>query len=132
MSVVKRPTNDTLNATASGMVHNDSFRSNQDIFSTENSEQAKDMIINNIRQELYRTQSRTTIESNSEDYNINKIDSVDVAAKAALLRINQNAQKSTMLLAGPNFRYRTSEPSMQLMRDTIYPVSVTNIYLILD
>ncbi|CAF4321147.1 unnamed protein product, partial [Rotaria sp. Silwood2] len=123
MSFGKKQTNDTLIAATAGMVHNDSFRSSQDIFSTVNSEQAKDMIMSDVRHELYRSQSRAPSECALEDNVVYKIDSNDTTTKPTAVRVDQNVRKSTMLLAGPKFRYHTVEPETQLMRDTIYPVS---------
>jgi len=124
MGFGKKTTNDALLAAASGMVHSDSMRSFQDIFSTENSVQAKDLIMHGIRHELYHGQGRAISESGSEEYVINKIDPVDQTVKPTLIRIDKKTRKSTMLLAGPKFRFHTVEPEIQLKRDTIYPISV--------
>ncbi|CAF3358880.1 unnamed protein product [Rotaria sp. Silwood1] len=123
MNFGKKQTNDTLIAATAGMVHNDSFRLSQDIFSTVNSEQAKDMILSDVRHGLYRIQSRAPSETTLEDTTINKIDTLDSTTKPTTVRIDQNARKSTILLAGPKFRYHTVDPEIQLMRNTIYPVS---------
>ena len=124
MGFGKRATNETLVAAASGMVHSDSMRSFQDIFSTESSEQAKDLIMNGVRHELYHTQSRATSESGSEEFVINRIDPVDLAPKPTVVRMDKTARKSTMLLAGPKFRFHTVEPEFDVKRETVYPVSV--------
>ncbi len=124
MGFGKRSTNDTLLAATGGMVHNDSSRSFHDIFSTENSGQAKDVIMSGVRHEMHRNQSRGISESSSEDYIINKIDPVDMTAKPTVVRIDKNARKPTMLLAGPKFRAHTVKPEFQLKQDTIYPISV--------
>jgi len=102
-------------STGSGPSH-----SSLDIFSSENSEQAKDMIMNNIRQEMKRYRTRAVSESGSDDLMLNKSDhSIPVVAKP-----DKNKQKPTMLLAGPKFRCHTSQSDYDLKRDTIYPVSV--------
>jgi len=106
------------------MVHSDSFRSFHDIFSTENSEQAKDIIMSGVRNDMHRSHSRATSESGSDDYIINKIDPNDMTAKPTLVRIDKSLRKPTMLLAGPKFRLHTVEPEVHLKRDTIYPISV--------
>ncbi len=124
MGFGKRPTNDTLVAATSAMVHSDSLRSFQDIFASENPEQAKDMIVSGVRHEINRNHSRATSESSSEEYVINKIDPVDMKTKPTIVRIDKSSRKPTMLLAGPKFRLHTTEPEVQLKRDIIYPVSV--------
>ncbi|CAF1297314.1 unnamed protein product [Adineta ricciae] len=123
MGFGKRPTNDTLAAATAGMVHSDSFRSFQDIFSTENSEQAKDLIMSGVRHELYNSHSRATSESGSDEFVVTKIDPIDFTAKPTVVRMDKNARKTTMLLAGPKFRFHTVLPEFNVKRDTIYPVS---------
>ena len=125
MGFGKKPTNDTLAAATSGMVASDSFRSFHDIFASENSERAKQMIMSGVRHELHRSTSRAASESSTEDYVINRIDPVDMTAKPTMVKIPKNARKSTMLLAGPKFRFHTVESEVQLKRDTIYPISVS-------
>ena len=132
MGFGKRPTNDTLAAATAGMVHSDSFRSFQDIFSTENSEQAKDLIMSGVRHELYNSHSRATSESGSDEFVVTKIDPVDFTAKPTVVRVDKNARKSTMLLAGPKFRFHTVLPEFNVKRDTIYPVSVRIHLLIIS
>lgn len=127
MNFPKRPTNETLLAATAGMVHNDSIRSSMDIFFTANPEQAKDMIMNDVRQELYQRQSRAPSEAGPDDNSVNKIDFSDQSMMSKTLYIDQNARKSTMILAGPKFRSHTVDPEVQIVRDTIYPVSV-NVY----
>ncbi len=124
MGFGKRSTNDTLIAATSGMVPSDSFRSFHDIFSTENPEQAKDLIITGVRNEIHGSHSRATSESGSDELVISKIDPVDMTAKPTVIRIDKNTRKPTMLLAGPKFRCHTVQPEIQLKRDTIYPISV--------
>ena len=119
----KRPTNDTILAGASGLAPSDSFRSFQDIFSTENSEQAKHVIMTGVRHELHTT--RTISESGSDDIVVNKIDPLDHTAKPTVVQLKQSTRKPTMLLAGPKFRFHTVDPEVQLKRDTVYPVSVS-------
>jgi hypothetical protein len=94
--------------------------SSLDIFSSDNSEQAKDMITNNIRQEMKRCRTRAVSESGSDDLIINKPD----RTPPALARSDKHKQKSTMLLAGPKFQYHTIQSDYDLKRNTIYPVSV--------
>jgi hypothetical protein len=114
MSVGRKPSNETL-STATAL--SNSF---QDIFSSENSEQAKDMILSNIRHEISLSQSQTISESGSDDYITNRIDHVDTS----VIKIDKNKRKPTMLLAGPKFRCHTVESEHNLKRNTIYPVSV--------
>ncbi len=129
MGFGKRPTNDTLAAATAGMAHSDSFRSTHDLFSTENSGQAKDLIMSGVRHEIHHSQSRIISDNGSEDYVINKIDPVDMTAKPVLVRAGKNTRKPTMLLVGPKFRAQTVEPEIQLKRDTIYPISVKHFSL---
>jgi hypothetical protein len=124
MGFGKRPTNETLAAATAGMVQNDSFRSFHDIFATQNSEQAKDVIMSGVRNEIYRNQSRATSESGSDDYIINKIDPIDLTVTPTIVHLDKNKRKPTMLLAGPKFRFHTVEPEVNLKRDTIYPIAV--------
>lgn len=124
MGFGKKPTNDTLIAATSGMVHSDSLRSFQDIFATETSEQAKDMIMSGVRHELYHSRSRATSESGSEEVVVAKVDPVDMKPKPAIVRVDRGSRKATMLLAGPKFRFHTVDPEVQLKRDTVYPISV--------
>jgi hypothetical protein len=117
------------NETVPEIVHSTSF---QDIFTSENSEQAKDMIMNNVRQELNRSLNRASSDSSFDDFTINKIDHVGTT----IGKTEKNKRKPTMLLAGPKFRYHTTESEYNLKRDTIYPVSVcipnrSNIALII-
>ncbi|CAF1200450.1 unnamed protein product [Adineta steineri] len=123
MGFGKKPTADTLSAATAGMVHSDSMRSFNDIFSTENSTQAKDLIMHGVRHELYRSQSRAQSESGSEEYIIHKVDPVDLSAKPTLVRLDKSMRKPTMLLAGPKFRHHTVEPEFDLKKNTIYPIS---------
>jgi hypothetical protein len=89
--------------------------SSQDLFSTENNDQAKDMIMNDVRQEFNRSRNRVASDS-SDDFSINKLDHIG--------KTDKNKRKSTLLLAGPKFRSHTIESKYDLKRDTIYPVSV--------
>lgn len=132
MNFGKRSTNETLTAATAGMVHNDSFRSFHDIFSTENSEQAKDIIMSGVRNDIHRVHSRATSESGSDDYIINKVDPVDMTVKSSVVRIDKSLQKPTMLLAGPKFRLHTVEPEVHFKRDTIYPISVKIYFFIIS
>jgi hypothetical protein len=125
MGFGKKSTNDTLIAATAGMVRSDSTRSFHDLFSTENSEQAKDLIMSGVRHELYNSHSRATSESGSDEYIINRVDPVDLTAKPTIVRINKkDKRKPTMLLTGPKFRSHTVEPEYQVKRDTIYPIAV--------
>jgi hypothetical protein len=117
----KRAPNDPITGVISEVFHNNS---NQDIFSSANSEQAKYMIMNGVRRKSNRSNSRAISESSSDDYPINKIDPVDVTVKPTVVKIDKNTRKPTMLLAGPKFRYHTTELEYDLKRDTIYPISV--------
>ena len=122
MGFGKRPTNDTLIAAASGLVSSESTRSFQDLFSTENPEQAKQMIMTGVRHEIHR--ERSASESTQEEMIVNKIDPVDQTAKPTLVPIKRTTRKATMLLAGPKFRSHTVDPEIQFKRETVYPVSV--------
>ncbi|CAF1252034.1 unnamed protein product [Rotaria sordida] len=95
----------------------------QDIFSTENSERAKDMIINNVRQGMNRSHSGVLNESSSDDYVIKKPDLIETTIKSNIINNDQNKRKFTMLLAGPKFRQHTIESQSNFKRDTIYPIS---------
>ncbi len=108
----KKSTNDT----SSEITHS---HSSQDLFSTENSEQAKDMIMNDIHHGLNRSRNRIASDS-SDDFIINKLDHVGTS----IGKTDKNKRKSTLLLAGPKFRWHTIESKYDLKRDTIYPVSV--------
>ena len=122
----KRSNNETLAAATAGMVHSDSSRSFHDIFATQNSEQAKDMIMNGLRHEIHRSQSRATSESGSDDFIMNKIDPADLTATPTIVRLEKGRRAPNMLLAGPKFRGHTVEPEVNLKRDTIYPIAVNN------
>lgn len=117
MSFTKKPSTETLSATTTGMAHSNSF---QDIFSSENSEQARDIIMNNVRNEITRRHSQTNSETGSDDYVLNKIDPIDTT----VTKSDKNKRKPTMLLAGPRFRSHTVQPENNLKRNTIYPISV--------
>ena len=119
MSSGKKSPNETSTPTTKRMIHSNSF---QDIFSSENSEQAKDMIINNVRHELNRRHSRAVSESGSDDNIIHKLDHIDMTIKP----IEKNKRKPTMLLTGPKFRSHIIESKYNLKRDIIYPISVCN------
>jgi glycerol-3-phosphate dehydrogenase len=128
MGFGKKPTNDTIIAATAGMVQSESTRSFPDIFATETSEQAKGLIMSGVRHELYHSHSRVTSESASEDYIINRVDPVDLTLKPTIVRVDKNARKPTMLLAGPKFRAHTVDPEYQVKRDTIYPIAVKYIF----
>jgi hypothetical protein len=108
----KKLTNDT----SSEITHS---HSSQDLFSTENNDQAKDMIMNDVRQEFNRSRNRVASDS-SDDFSINKLDHISTS----IGKTDKNKRKSTLLLAGPKFRSHTIESKYDLKRDTIYPVSV--------
>ena len=131
MGFGKRPTNDTLTAATAAIVHSDSFRSFHDIFATQNSEQAKDLIMSGVRHEIHRNPTRTLGENGSEDYIVNKIDPVDLSATPTIVHMNRNKRKPTMLLAGPKFRFHTVDPEVNLKRDTIYPVAVIRFFIVI-
>jgi hypothetical protein len=73
--------------------------------------------MNNIRHEINRSRNRGISESGSDDCFIHKTDHIAPT-------IEKNQRKSTMLLAGPKFRYHITESEYNLKRDTIYPISV--------
>ncbi|CAF3707118.1 unnamed protein product [Rotaria socialis] len=112
-----KTTNDPSTPVKSENVFSNSF---QDIFSTDNSEQAKELIINNVRNGVNRSYSGALSESGSDDSAIKKNDTVDTIVDPTV----KNKRKATMLLAGPKFRYHTTEPETSFQRDTIYPVSI--------
>lgn len=82
-------------------------QSSQDIFSCETTEQVKDMIMNNLRQELDRCRKRATSETSS------------TTSSTADKPLN-----STKLLTGPRFREHIITSNFDIKRDLIYPVSV--------
>jgi hypothetical protein len=135
MSSGKKPTNETPTSASTRMIYSNSF---QDIFTSENSEQAKDLLMNNVRHEMNRSHSRAISESGSDDNIIHKLDHVDMTIKPTITKIDKNKRKPTMLLTGPKFRSHIIQSKYDLKRDTIYPVSVCNknksnlfIYLLL-
>jgi len=79
------------------------------------------MIMNNIRHEIKRCRNRAVSESSSDDIIINKIDHVGTTT---VTKTDKDKRKSTMLLAGPKFRYHTIASEYNLKRDIIYPISV--------
>ncbi|CAF4057162.1 unnamed protein product [Adineta steineri] len=108
----------------------------QDIFLSENSDHAKDMIKNNILHEVNRRHSQALSESGSDDFILNKTDHNDAIVKpTTVMKIDKHQRKPTMLLAGPKFRYHTSESNYDLKRDVIYPVlcvvGAISIYIML-
>ncbi|CAF3002092.1 unnamed protein product [Rotaria sp. Silwood2] len=119
-AVTKKTANETSTVSTTETVLSNSF---QDIFSTENSERAKDMIINNIRQGLNRSCSGALSESGSDDYVTKKTDSIETTIKSNIVNNDKNKQNITMLLAGPKFRQHTIESESNFKRDTIYPTS---------
>jgi hypothetical protein len=121
MNLGKRVANEPVTGATPELVQSNS---NQDIFTSANSEHAKYMIMNGVRHEINRSHSRAISESSSDDYVINKIDPVDITVKPTVVKIDKNIRKPTMLLAGPKFRYHTTELEYNLKRDTIYPISV--------
>jgi hypothetical protein len=127
MGFGKRPTNDTLIAATSGFVNSDSTRSFNDLFSTENSDQAKQMIMTGVRHEIHR--ERSASESSQEEMIVNNMDPVDLTAKPTLVPINRATREETLLLAGPKFRFHTVDPEIQFKRETVYPVSVRELLL---
>lgn len=101
----------------------------QDIFSSENSEQAKDMILNNVRFELNRRPSQAPSESGSEDSILHKNDQVESKSTNS----EKPKQKTTKLLVGPKFQYHTIESKDDFKQKIIYPVSVSaKAYVELD
>lgn len=128
MGFAKRPTNDTLTAAAGAIAHSNSLRSFQDLFATQNSEQAKGMIMTGVRHEIHRNQGRVASESGSEDYIVNKIDPTDLSATPTIVRMDRTKRKPTMLLTGPKFRFHTVKPEVNLKRDTIYPIAVNDFF----
>ena len=115
MNFGKRLNNkETPNPTDSSLLSSDSFRSFHDIFSTENSEHVKQVIMSGVRHQLHRT--RTGSETLSEDSSINKSESLTTTSKSE--------RSSTLLLAGPKFRSQTIEATTKFTRDILYPISV--------
>jgi len=75
--------------------------------------------MNDIHHGLNRSRNRIASDS-SDDFIINKLDHVSTS----IGKTDKNKRKSTLLLAGPKFRWHTIESNYDLKRDTIYPVSV--------
>ncbi|UJR09422.1 hypothetical protein I4U23_013663 [Adineta vaga] len=116
----KKSINESLNSSIGGMTQSHSF---QDIFSTENSEQAKDMIMNSIRCELNRRSSHAPSESGSDDFLLQRNDHVETTVKSTVMNTEKARRKPTMLLAGPRFRYQTIEQKDDFKQTTVYPIS---------
>lgn len=108
----------TSNETSQAIPHSHSF---QDILLTESNEQVKDVIMNDICHETDRRRNRAVSDSGSDDSIKSKINPIQTSPVA---KREKNKRKPTMLLAGPKFRYHTTEPEYDLKRDTIYPMSV--------
>ncbi|CAF0783760.1 unnamed protein product [Adineta ricciae] len=115
-NVSKKSLNESLSSSIGGMSQSHSF---QDIFSSENSEHAKDMILNNVRFELNRRHSQAPSESGSEDSILHRNDPVEPKSTNS----EKPKRKSTMLLAGPRFHYHTIESKDDFKQTIIYPVS---------
>lgn len=73
-----------------------------DLFSCENSEQAREMIFNDVRQE----------QSSSKSMNMTQI-------------ITNSKDTTSKLIAGPRFIAQISDQTNSFVRNTIYPVSVS-------
>ncbi|CAF1014628.1 unnamed protein product [Didymodactylos carnosus] len=110
-------------AATTSFIRSDSYRLLHDLLSTENSAQAKDMMVSSVRQEMF-SRARATSETASEDH-INRIDPREMTAKPTTVHVDKmTARKPTMLLSGPKFRNHTVEPENQLKRDTIMRISI--------
>lgn len=94
------------------MVHSTSY---QDIFSCENSERAKEMIINGVRQDCHHNYNRAGSEYGSDE---------NIAAK--IEPSQKTIRKGPRLLTGPRFRAQINETETNVKSDTIYPISVRN------
>lgn len=108
---------------ASTPVTNENVLSNsfQDLFSTENNEQARDLIINNVRHGMHRSCSGALSECGSDDGVIKKSDPI---VDSVTVNNDKTKRKATMLLAGPKFRHQTIEPETTFQLDSIFPISV--------
>ena len=89
----------------------------QDIFSSESSEQAKEMIISGLRDDFHHLRHRAASESSIEEPVTPRLSPVKPTSETS-------SQQSTALLAGPRFRSHTILSNGSFKRDTIYPVSV--------
>lgn len=117
MSLGKKPSNESASSSFTEMSHSHSFQS---IFASENSEQAKEMIINSIRQEITRRHSQAASDSGSDDFVLPKHEPAEPS-----MPVEKSKRKPTMLLAGPRFRYHTIEPTSDFKRETLYPISAS-------
>ena len=89
----------------------------QDIFSSESSEQAKEMIIHGLRDDFHHLRHRAASESSIEE-------PVTPPRSPVKPTSEKPSQPSTVLRAGPRFRSHTILSNHSFKRDTIYPVSV--------
>jgi hypothetical protein len=122
MAFGKKPTNETIIAGTTGLISSHSSRSIKDIFATESSEQAKQMIMSGIRHEFHH--GHTVGENETEEIIVNKVDPTELSVKPTIVSLKKSGRKTTMLLTGPKFRSHTVSPDFQFKRDTLYPVSV--------
>ena len=96
-----------------------------DLFASENSEQAKEMIKTNLRQEIKRLRARAVSEGGSDEVQTSPI---SPPSPTTVPKLEQHQRKPTMLLTGPHFRSRTIQSDNDFKRTTIYPVSVRLFY----
>lgn len=99
-----------------------SSASSFDLFASENSEQAKEMIKTSLRQEIKRLRTRAISESGSDDTQTHKNEYSP--SPTAIPKSELNQHKTTMLLTGPKFRSCITQPECDFTSQTIYPVSV--------
>ena len=100
----KKLTNET-NSPPTELVSTSSY---QDLFSCDNRDQAKEMIINGVRHDGHHNHHRTrSTESSSDEPTVSTSES-----------------KKTRLLAGPRFRTQTRLTQNDNKHDTIYPISI--------
>ena len=102
----------SVSSSVSDMVHSTSY---QDIFSCENSERAKEMIINGVRHDCHHNYNRAVSEYGSDENIATRIEPSQ-----------RPIRKGARLLAGPRFRAQTNETEANVKSDTIYPISVRN------
>ena len=125
MPVCKSPTNVTkkhktepMISASPEVVHSNS---SQDIFSTENIEQVKDVIMNDVFHGINRTYSGAHSENSTNDNGTKKSDCIDLSS----IQIDR---KPTTLLVGPKFLSHTIESKHSLKQKIIYPMSVCKTF----
>lgn len=99
-----------------------SSASSFDLFASENSEQAKEMIKTSLRHEIKRLRTRAISESGSDDHQTHKNEHSPSPTTVPKSELNQ--RPTTMLYTGPKFRSSIIQSEDNFTSQTIYPVSV--------